>query len=248
MARVDDSGPGRRRGFLGEMAGAVRRGAAGPVSQAAPAERARRLGLAEPGPAGSQAESLPSRIVRAGHRHRIGAELTGNWQGRPAVLFDLHLSTDYGGRGEDGGGVDTGRFHVAAISVRGTFGWWAMTRHDIREHLPPGLRGVRMPGTGRLERVLMLAEPDGLPPVPPPVIEWAGRDAASRRIGRRPLSVLELAGQWALAAVPVAGLEHSDENAAALAARLGRPELGPWPEQMLGLLAEFCARLEGAPG
>jgi hypothetical protein len=48
--------------------------------------------------------------------------------------------------------------------------------------------------------------------------------------------------------VPVAGLEHSDENAAALAARLGRPELGPWPEQMLGLLAEFCSRLEGAPG
>ncbi len=98
------------------------------------------------------------------------------------MLFDLHLSTDYGGRGEDGGGVDTGRFHVAAISVRGTFGWWAMTRQDIREHLPPGLRGVRMPGTGRLERVLMLAEADGLPPVPPPVIEWAGRDAASRRI------------------------------------------------------------------
>jgi hypothetical protein len=89
------------------------------------------------------------------------------------VLFDLHLSTDYGGRGEDGGGVDTGRFHVAAIAVRGTFGWWAMTRQDIREHLPPVLRGVRMPGTGRLERVLMLAR-----------AHWpAARTGAGRPVG-----------------------------------------------------------------
>jgi hypothetical protein len=41
---------------------------------------------------------------------------------------------------------------------------------------------------------------------------------------------------------------HSDENAAAQATRLGRPELGPWPEQLLGLLAEFGSRLETAQG
>jgi hypothetical protein len=59
--------------------------------------------------------------------------------------------------------------------------------------------------------------------------------------------VLEVAAQWALAAIPVAGMEHSDENAAALATRLSRPELGPWPEQLLGLLAEFSSRLEATP-
>ena len=80
------------------------------------------------------------------------------------------------------------------------------------------------------------------------VIDWVGREVAGRRIGRYPLSALELAGQRALAAVPVAGLEHSDENAAAQASRLARPQLGPWPEQLLGLLAELGSRLETAPG
>jgi len=247
---VDQEGqasPGRRRGFLGEMRDAVRRGSAGPVTAAPPAGRAVRLGLAPPGPAASQAEALPSPIVHAGHRHAIGSELAGSWHGRPAVVFDLELATDYGSRGEDAGGVVTGRFHVAAIGVRGTFSWWAVTRPDVREHLPRPGRAVRLPGSGRLERVLILTDPAARPPVPPTVIEWVGRDAAARRIGRYPPSALELAGQWALAAVPVAGLEHSDENAAAQASRLGRPELGPWPEQLLGLLAEFASRLENAP-
>ena len=105
-----------------------------------------------------------------------------------------------------------------------------------------------MPGTGRLEHVLVLADPRGSRPVLQPVIDWAGREVAGRRIGRHPLSALEVAGEWALAALPVSGLEHSDENAAAQAARLKRPELGPWPEQMLELLAEFASRLETAPG
>jgi hypothetical protein len=56
-----------------------------------------------------------------------------------------------------------------------------------------------------------------------------------------------VAGQWALAAIPVAGMEHSDENAATLATRLSRPELGPWPEQLLGLLTEFGSRVEETP-
>ena len=244
---MDHSGqpqPGRH-GFFGEMRAAVQRGSAGSLSVAPPAGRAERLGLAAPGQAGSQAEALPSRIVHAGHRHGIGSELAGCWHGR-AVVFDLHLATDYGGRGEDVGGAVTGRFHVASMAVRQPFGWWAMTRQDMREHLSQIGRGSRLPGTGRLERVLMLADPGAVPP--PPVIDWVGRDVAGRRIGRHPLSALELAGQWALAAVPVAGLEHSDENAAAQASRLGRPELGPWPEQLLGLLAEFGSRLETAPG
>jgi hypothetical protein len=50
-------------------------------------------------------------------------------------------------------------------------------------------------------------------------------------------------GRFHVAAVPVAGLEHSDENAALQAGRLGRPERGPWPEQLLGLLTEFGSRL-----
>jgi hypothetical protein len=250
---MDDRGQdrtGQRRGFLGEMRDAVSRGSAGPVTSAPPAGRAERLGLAPPGPAAragehSQAEALASPIVHAGHRHTIGAELAGNWHGRPAVVFDLKLATDYGGRAEGSGGVVTGRFHVAAVAVNRTFGWWAVTRQDMREHLPPG-RGVRLPGTPLLERVLILADPGGQSAVPPSALDWAGRNAA-RRIGRRPLSALELAGQWALAAVPVAGLEHSDDNAAAQALRLGRPELGPWPEQLLGLLAELAALLETAP-
>ena len=247
---MDRPGQARRRrpGFLGELRDAVKRGSAGPVSVPPPAGRAERLGLAAPGLTGSQAEALPSRIVHSGHRHKIGAELAGSWHGRQAVVFDLHLATDYGGRGEDVGGVETGRFHVAAIGVRGTFGWWAMTRPDVREHLLQPDRGARLPGTGRLERVLMLADADGRPPIPPPVIDWVGREIAGRRIGRYPLSALELAGQWALAVVAAAGLEHSDENAAARASRLGRPELGPWPEQLLGLLGEFGSQLEAASG
>jgi hypothetical protein len=164
------------------------------------------------------------------------------------VVFDLHLATDYGGRGEDVGGVETGRFHVAAIGVPGTFGWWAMTRPDVREHLLQPGRGTRLPGTGRLERVLMLADPGALPSVPPSVIDWVSREVAGRRIGRYPLSALELSGQWALAVVAAAGLEHSDENAVARASRLGRAELGPWPEQLLALLEEFGAQLAAAPG
>ncbi len=242
-----EQAPGRPRGFLGEMRAAVKRGSAGPVNMAPPAGRAERLGLVAPGPAGSQAEVLPSRIVHAGHRHSIGSELAGHWHGRPAVIFDLQLATDYGSRGEDPGGVVTGRFHVAAIAVRQPFGWWAMTRPDVREHLPQAGRGARLPGTGRLERVLMPSDPGTLPPVPPLVIDWVGRDVAGLRIGRYPPSALELSGSWALAAVPVAGLEHSDENAAAQASRLGRPQLGPWPEQLLGLVAEFGSQLETAP-
>jgi hypothetical protein len=241
---VDGSGPGRRRGFLGEMRDAVKRGSAGPANVPAPAGRAERLGLAPPGTAASQAEALPSRIVHAGHRHKIISELTGNWQGRPAVVFDLNLATDYGGQGEDGGGVVTGRFHVGAIAVLVSRGWWAVTRPDIREHLPQAGHGTRLPGTGRLERVWMLTDPGVAPPVTPEVMSWVSRQVADRRIGRYPLSALEVAGSWALAAVPVAGLEHSDENAAARAARFRRPELGPWPEQMLGLLAEFSSQLE----
>jgi hypothetical protein len=244
---MDQPGPGRRRGFFAEMRDAVKRGSAGPVDVAPPPGRAERLGLSPPGPGGSQAEALPSRIVHAGHRHRIGSELAGTWHGRPAVVFDLHLATDYGGRGEDPGGVETGRFHVVAVGVRGTSGWWIMTRPDVREHLPEANRGARVPGTGRLERVLMLTDPGSRPPLPPPVIDWVGREVVGRRIGRYPVSALELAGPWLLAALPVAGLEHSDENAAAQAARLGRANLAPWPEQLLGLLAEFGSRLEAGP-
>jgi hypothetical protein len=248
---MDHSGrarPERQRGFLGEMRDAVRRGSAGPVTVGVPAGRAGRLGMAPPGTSGSQAEALPSRIVHSGHRHRIGSELAGSWQGRPAVVFDLDLATDYGGNVEGGGGVVSGRFHVGALAVGEAFGWWAMTRQDVREHLSWAGRGARLPGTGRLERVLMLADPGALAPPPAAVIDWVGHDVAARRIGRYPLSALELAGQWAFALLPVAGLEHSDENAAALAARLGRPALAPWPEQLLGLLAELGSRLERSPG
>ena len=142
----------------------------------------------------------------------------------------------------------TSRFHVAAIAVPVPRGWWAVTRPDIREHLPQAGRGTRLPGTGRLERVWVLTDPGVVPPVTPQGMGWVSRQAADRRIGRYPLSALEVAGSWALAAVPVAGLEHSDENAAARAGRFGRPELGPWPEQLLGLLAELSSRLETAPG
>ena len=245
---MDRSGPGRRRGFLGEMRDAVKRGSAGPLNAPAPAGRAERLGMTPPRTGASQAEALPSRIVHAGHRHKILSDLAGNWQGRPAVVFDLHLATDYGGRGEDVGGVVASRFHVAAIAVPVPRGWWAVTRPDIREHLPQAGRGTRLPGTGRLERVWVLTDPGVVPPVTPQVMGWVSRQVADRRIGRYPLSALEVAGSWALAAVPVAGLEHSDENAAARAGRFERPELGPWPEQLLGLLAEFSSRLETAPG
>ena len=101
---MDRSGPGRRRGFLGEMRDAVKRGSAGPLNAPAPAGRAERLGMTPPRTGASQAEALPSRIVHAGHRHKILSELAGNWQGRPAVVFDLHLATDYGGRARTSAG------------------------------------------------------------------------------------------------------------------------------------------------
>jgi hypothetical protein len=40
------------------------------------------------------------------------------------------------------------------------------------------------------------------------------------------------------------GHRHTIERAAALAARLVRPELAPWPEQLPGLLGQFAGRLE----
>jgi hypothetical protein len=120
------------------------------------------------------------------------------------VVFDLHLATDYGGRGEDTGGVVTGRFHVGAIAVPVSRGWWAVTRPDIREHLPQAARGAGLPGTRRLERVWVLTDPGVVPPVTPQVMGWVSRQVADRRIGRYPLSALEVAGSWALAAVPVA--------------------------------------------
>jgi hypothetical protein len=63
----------------------------------------------------------------------------------------------------------------------------------------------------------MLTDPGTLPPVPPPVIAWVGREVAGRRIGRYPVSALELAGQWALAAVPSAS---SSSSASASGARI----------------------------
>jgi hypothetical protein len=60
-------------------------------------------------------------------------------------------------------GVVTGRFHVAAIAVRLSRSWWAVTRPDIREHLPQAGRGARVPGTGRLERVWILTDPGVVP-------------------------------------------------------------------------------------
>jgi hypothetical protein len=121
-----------------------------------------------------------------------------------------------------------------------------MTRQDIRGHLPSGGHSSRMPGTGLLERVLVLNDAGAVNPVPPLVMSWVGSDVAARRIGRHPVSVLELAGPWALAAVPAGGMEHSDESAAAQASHLRRPELGSWPEQLLGILTEFAFRLESA--
>jgi hypothetical protein len=66
------------------------------------------------------------------------------------VIFDLQLATDYGSRGEDPGGVVTGRFHVAAIAVRQPFDWWAMTRPDVRSTFPrpAAAPGCRAPGGG----------------------------------------------------------------------------------------------------
>jgi hypothetical protein len=141
MDRSGSARPGRPRGFLGEMREAFRRGSAGPVTAVAPAGRAERLGLAPPEQGGSQAEALPSRIVHAGHRHRIGAELAGNWHGRAAVVFDLDLATD------------------SAAGARTSAG-----------------------------------EPGGQSPLPAPVIDWVGREVTGRRIGRYPISALELAG------------------------------------------------------
>jgi len=243
---VDDAAqprPARRRGFFGEFAAAVKRGSAVPVSGAPPAGRAERLGLA-PVPSGSsQAEALPSRIVHAGHRHTIGGELAGDWDGRPAVVCDVHLDTDYGSRADALPGTVSGRFHIAALGLRHSYPWYAITRQDVREHLDGAGNGTRPPGTGLLGGLRLLAD-HGAPPLPAPALEWMSRDAITRRTGHAQVSAVELAGPWALAALPVATMEHSDEHAAMLAARLGRPELAPWPEQLLGLLREFAGRLE----
>jgi hypothetical protein len=51
------------------------------------------------------------------------------------------------------------------------------------------------------------------------VLEWVSRDAIARRTGHAQVSAVELA-------------------------RLGRPELAPRPEQLLGLLREFADLLE----
>ncbi|HMD91180.1 MAG TPA: hypothetical protein VKG80_00910 [Trebonia sp.] len=210
-----------------------------------PAGRAGRLGLAPPPAGSSRAEQLPSPIVHGGSRHAIGGELAGNWRGRPAIVFDLDLATDYGSRGDGDGGVVHKRFHVAALGVRWSFPWYAVTRQDIREHLQWAGKGTSAPGTGRLDSIRLLAPGDWAPP-PASVLDWAGRDVMARRVGRDKVSAVELAGPWALAAVPVAGMERSDEDAAALAAKLRKPEIGPWPEQLLGLLAELAVRLEAA--
>lgn len=244
--------PGRRRGLLGELGAAVRRGSGMPLRDGPPSGRSERLGLAPPG--GSQAETLPSRLVHAGTRRQIGAELAGTWHGRPALVFDLELATDYSARGGADPGLVRGRFHVAVVGVRRSLPWHAITRQDIREHLEQFGNGIRAPGTGRLDSIRLLADPTTDPTtdptaetLPAQVLEWAGRDAITRRIGKHMISVIELAGPWALAGVPVAGMEHSDEHAIALAAKLGRPEIGPWPEQLLGLAADLAAWTELPP-
>jgi hypothetical protein len=243
---VDDAAqqrPARRRGFFGEFAAAVKRGSAMPMSGAPPAGRAARLGLVPVPPGGGQAEALPSRIVHGGRRHTIGGELAGDWDGRPAIVCDLHLDTDYGSRGDALPGIVSGRFHIAAVGLRHSYPWYAISRQDVREHLEGAGNGTRPPGAGMLGGVRLLAD-RGAPPLPAPVLEWVSRDAIARRTGHAQVSAIELAGPWALAVLPVAAMEHSDEHAAALATRLGRPELAPWPEQLLGLLKEFAGRLE----
>ena len=99
----------------------------------------------------------------------------------------------------------------------------------------------------QVEGIRLLTD-QGAAALPALVLDWVGHDVMARRVGGHQVSAIELADRWALAAVPVAGMEHSDENAAAIAAKLGRPEIGPWPEQLLGLLAEFAARLGEAAG
>jgi hypothetical protein len=135
---VDDAAqqrPARRRGFFGELAAAVKRGSTVPMSGAPPAGRAERLGLVPVPPGGGQAEALPSRIVHGGHRHKIGGELAGDWDGRPAIVCDLHLDTDYGARGDALPGTVSARFHIAALGLRRSYPWYAITKQDVREHL-----------------------------------------------------------------------------------------------------------------
>ena len=163
--------PARRRGFFGEFAAAVKRGSAVPVSGAPPAGRAERLGLVPVPPGGGQAEALPSRIVHGGHRHKIGGELAGDWDGRPAIVCDLHLDTDYGSRGDALPGTVSGRFHIAALGLRRSYPWYAITRQDVREHLEGAGNGTRLPGAGVLGGLRLLAD-HGAPPLPAPV--WSG--------------------------------------------------------------------------
>lgn len=118
----------------------------------------------------------------------------------------------------------------------------------IREHLSEAGKATRLPGAARLEGIRLLADGAATQALPATVLDWMGRDAIARRAGHEQVGVIELAGQWALAAVAVARLEHSDEHAAALAGRLGRPELAPWPDRLLGLLTDLAARLEEAAG
>ena len=44
---------------------------------------------------------------------------------------------------------------------------------------------------GRHQGIRLLADPGG-PALPGPVLEWAGRDAITRRIGKHKVSVIEL--------------------------------------------------------
>jgi hypothetical protein len=105
--------PERRCGFLGELGAAIKRGCAMPLVSAPPAGRAERLGLMPAGKGAIPADAMPSRIVNGGHRHQTGAELAGSWYGRPVIVCDLDLATDYGARGDALPGTVPGRFHIA---------------------------------------------------------------------------------------------------------------------------------------